>query len=107
VVVSDGVASDSETITITVSEVNTAPVLGVIGNASVDEQVTLSFTATASDADLPAQSLTFSLSGAPAGASIDPITGVFNWTPTEAQGPGEYRLPSRQRLPTPIYRLMP
>jgi len=90
VVVSDGVASDSETITITVSEVNTAPVLGVIGNASVDEQVTLSFTATASDADLPAQSLTFSLSGAPAGASIDPITGVFNWTPTEAQGPGEY-----------------
>jgi len=28
--------------------------------------------------------------GAPAGASIDNSTGVFNWTPTEAQGPGSY-----------------
>ena len=28
--------------------------------------------------------------GAPAGALIDPVTGVFTWTPTEAQGPGSY-----------------
>jgi hypothetical protein len=50
----------------------------------------LVFTATASDPDA-SQSLTFSLGpGAPSGASIDPLTGVFNWTPTEAQGPGSY-----------------
>ena len=33
--------------------------------------------------------LVFSLSGAPAGASIT-AGGVFSWTPTEAQGPGSY-----------------
>jgi hypothetical protein len=34
--------------------------------------------------------LNFSLSGAPAGASIDSLTRVFNWTPTESEGPGSY-----------------
>ena len=28
--------------------------------------------------------------GAPVGATIDPITGEFRWTPDEAQGPAEY-----------------
>jgi hypothetical protein len=28
----------------------------------------------------------------PDGASLDPDTGVFTWTPTEAQGPGQYTL---------------
>ena len=36
-----------ETITITVNEVNVAPVLDPIGNQSVDELVELAFTATA------------------------------------------------------------
>jgi Ca2+-binding RTX toxin-like protein len=36
---------------------------------------------------VPAQALTFSLAGAPTGAAIDPATGAFSWTPTEAQGP--------------------
>ena len=48
------------------------------------------FTASATDHDLPAQTLTFSLSGAPAGATIGAASGVFTWTPTEAQGPGVY-----------------
>jgi N-acetyl-anhydromuramyl-L-alanine amidase AmpD len=40
--------------------------------------------------------LTFSLDpGAPTGASIDPNTGVFAWTPTEAQGPGIYDITIR------------
>ena len=82
--------SDSETISITVNEINTAPSLTAIGNQSVDELSTLNFTATASDTDDPANTLTFSLSGAvPAGASITPA-GVFSWTPTESQGPGLY-----------------
>jgi len=85
----DDTSTDDST-TLTISAANTAPVLDAVGDQEVDEETLLAFTATASDADLPAQSLTFSLSGAPAGASIDPITGVFNWTPTEAQGPGEY-----------------
>lgn len=40
--------------------------------------------------------LTFSLdAGAPAGASIDPKTGVFSWTPTRAQGSNTYSITVR------------
>ncbi|HET9251866.1 MAG TPA: putative Ig domain-containing protein, partial [Candidatus Eisenbacteria bacterium] len=89
--VSDGAGgTDSETIQVTVNEVNQAPVLGAIGNRTVNEGVLLSFTATATDADVPTNTLTFSLgAGAPAGAAIT-AGGAFTWTPTEAQGPGNY-----------------
>ncbi len=83
--------SASETILITVKEVNTAPVLTGIGNKTVNEQTLLTFTNTATDADIPVQTLTYSLdAGAPPGTAIDPVSGVFTWTPTEAQGPGSY-----------------
>ena len=81
--------SDSETITVTVDEVDTPPVLAAIGDQTVDEGVELTFTATASDPDAPS-TLTYTLAGAPAGAAIDPVSGVFTWTPSEAQGPGSY-----------------
>ncbi|MER2128390.1 putative Ig domain-containing protein, partial [Solibacillus sp.] len=90
VVVSDGMLSDEEEITVTVNEVNTAPVLAAIGDKMVDEETLLTFTATATDADLPANTLTYSLGDEPPGASINATTGVFTWTPTEAQGPGSY-----------------
>ncbi|MES2793740.1 MAG: tandem-95 repeat protein [Planctomycetota bacterium] len=91
VVVSDGLLTSTQSITLTVSEVNVAPVLsGVPASATIDEEVAYSFTASATDADLPGQTLTFSLTGAPLGAAIDGSTGVFTWTPTEAQGPGSY-----------------
>jgi hypothetical protein len=85
VVTDDGTPNlaDAETITVTVAEVNVAPVLGAIGNQSVDEGSTLSFTAAASDHDVPANTLTFSLVGAPVGATIDPSSGAFSWTPTD------------------------
>jgi hypothetical protein len=90
IIVSDGSLQDYEDITVTVNEVNVAPILGPIGNKAVNELTLLTFTATASDADLPAQTLIFSLgAGAPAGALIT-SAGVFTWTPTEAQGPGSY-----------------
>ncbi|HPM82692.1 MAG TPA: tandem-95 repeat protein, partial [Candidatus Anammoximicrobium sp.] len=54
------------------------------------EEVAFTFTATATDPDLPPQTLTFSLLGAPDGAAIDPASGVFTWTPAEEQGPGDY-----------------
>jgi hypothetical protein len=63
-------------------------VVTVSTNLVVDTYATLTFTNTATDADLPAQNLTFSLdAGAPDGAEIDPETGVFTWTPTPAQSP--------------------
>ncbi len=65
-----------------------APVLAPIGDRSVDEGVALSFTAVATDADVPADVLRFSLDNEPVGAAIDAVTGEFSWTPTEADGPG-------------------
>jgi hypothetical protein len=73
---------------VTVSEVNVAPTIDVITNRTVNEGTALSFTATASDSDVPANSLAFSLApGAPAGAAINSSSGLFTWTPTESQGP--------------------
>ena len=87
---------DEETISIQVDEVNAAPVLGLIGNQGGDELSLITFTASATDADIPPNILTYSLgAGAPAGASINPTTGVFTWTPTEAQGPGNYSITVR------------
>jgi len=78
--------NDFETITVTVNEVNVAPVLASIGNKSGVSGSPVTFTATATDADLPAQTRTFSLgAGAPAGATINSSTGVFSWTPASAQ----------------------
>src|SRR5262245_64996735 len=89
--VSDGVTNTDAAITLTVTEANLAPVLAnVPASAAIPELAVYTFTATATDADLPAQTLTFSLVGGPAGASIDGSSGAFTWTPTEAQGPGRY-----------------
>ncbi len=82
---------DSETFSITVNEINQAPLLtGVPSSATFDELTAYTFDANGTDADQPAQALTFSLVGAAAGASINPGTGVFSWTPAEGQGPGSY-----------------
>ena len=86
--VTDGSLTDSETLTVTVNEVNVAPVLNAIGDQTVNELVELTFTATASDTDVVdnlVNTLTFSFDGTfPPGAAIT-SAGVFTWTPTESQ----------------------
>ncbi len=82
--------SDTKSFTITVNEVNESPILTIPASANVDEQTPFAFTATATDSDVPANGLTFSLIGAPPGASINPQTGAFTWIPTESQGPNVY-----------------
>lgn len=84
--------SDSETITVTVNEVNNPPLLGAIGDRNVNEEASLTFTVTATDPDIPANTLTLSATGLPTGATFNPATGQFSWTPTEAQGPGTFTL---------------
>ena len=64
--------------------------LAAIANQSVNEGAAVTFTATATDADLPAQGIAYSLVGAPDGAAINAATGVFTWTPSEAQGGPAY-----------------
>jgi beta-glucanase (GH16 family) len=77
--------STQQTVTVTV---NAPPVLDLIGNKTVNVGTPLTFIAHASDPD--GDQLSFALANAPAGATIDPATGVFTWTPTAAQGPGNY-----------------
>jgi hypothetical protein len=90
------VMSDSEVVTITVTETNAAPVLTPIGNKIVTEGALVTFTAMAVDSDLPAQILTYSLApGAPAAAGIDSQSGQFNWLTTAADGPGNYMVTVR------------
>jgi len=66
-------------------EPNTAPTLEPITNRTIVLGQTVAFTAIATDPQSPQQTLTFSLtSNTPAGALIDPATGVFTWTPAVA-----------------------
>src|SRR5207247_10980677 len=73
----------------TIGSVNPhAPSIDPIANRSVTLGQTLSFTVTATDPDVPPQTLTFSLdAGAPLGTSINPSSGLFTWTPAPAQAP--------------------
>jgi cyclophilin family peptidyl-prolyl cis-trans isomerase len=97
VIVRDGAGGeDSQVVSITVNEINTPPVLDPIDDETIPEGQLFTFTATASDADQPMNNLTFSLdAGAPVGVSLDPQTGVFTWTPSEAQGPDQFTVTIR------------
>jgi VCBS repeat-containing protein len=81
--------SSEAIVSIAVNAVNDAPALAAIGPQTIGELSELAFNASATDSDL-ADTLTYSMSGEPTGASIDSSTGAFSWTPTEAQGPGSY-----------------
>src|SRR5439155_1508100 len=79
--------SDTGSFTVVVNEENSAPVLTVLTNQTVDELSTLILTNKVIDPDIPVNTLTFSLVSAPPGMTLDAGTGVLTWTPTEAQGP--------------------
>ena len=86
--VTDGSLTDSETLTVTVNEVNVAPALNTIGDRTVNEFVELTFTATALDTDVVdkvVNTLTFSLDGTVPSGAVITSAGVFTWTPTESQ----------------------
>jgi hypothetical protein len=85
ITVSDGIAIDYEDITVTVNEVNQPPVLNPIGPKTVSVGNLLQFTVTASDSDIPAQTLTYSASNLPPGATFNSTTHLFSWTPTSGQ----------------------
>ncbi len=105
VVVSDGLAEDRETITVTVTEVKSAPVIGTISNvgangggnsvgnsllATVGELVRIK--ATATDADLPTNAITYSLDTASLGRGvrINSRTGLVQWKILTTTQSGNY-----------------
>jgi uncharacterized repeat protein (TIGR01451 family) len=71
----------------TVVPTNSMPFLHPISNYVVYEGETLVVTNIVTDPDVPPQILTFGMTNAPAGASINTTNGLFTWTPLEAQGP--------------------
>ena len=68
-----------------VGQTNTPPVIGAVPNQTVNVGVTLPVTNTASDSDVPAQTLTFSAANSfPANATVN-TNGLFSWRPLVSQ----------------------
>ena len=74
----------SESVTVTVREVNAEPELIPTGDKKVRELEELTFTAAARDPD-NGDSHTFSVAPLPGGADFNGTSGLFSWTPSEQQ----------------------
>ena len=85
--VDDGKYQDSKTVTITVTKENSAPVLGAIGDKSINENQALTFAIDAVDAD--GDAIAYSAANLPAGATL--LGQTFSWTPTYDQA-GSYSM---------------
>lgn len=88
-VTDEGGLSHTRTFTLSVIA---PPTIGEIDNYVIDEHSTLTVAVVAQSEVTPTPSFTFSLIDPPPGATIDPATGVFSWTPNEVQGPGEFTI---------------
>jgi hypothetical protein len=77
------------------SLMNHPPGLQPIFDAVILAGRTLVVTNSASDPDLPAQTLTFSLQNPPSGAAINPATGLLTWRPAIAQAGANHLLAVR------------
>src|SRR5436190_1386956 len=88
--------NDTRSFTVVVTELNSAPTLPAPPDQTISELSTLTVTNAASDTDLPANILTFSLLSGPPGVNLDSATGLLTWTPTEAQGPSIHSFPTRR-----------
>jgi hypothetical protein len=77
----DNAQPDTELFTISVTAVNDAPVFTSTAVTTATEDILYQYDANASDED--GDSLTFSLSSAPSGMTIDAQTGLIEWTPLE------------------------
>jgi hypothetical protein len=81
--VSDGELTDSEDITITVINVDRPPMLDFIGDRLASAEELVQFTIKATDPD--EDPLTYVASNLPPGATFDPQTRTFSWTPNPGQ----------------------
>ena len=84
------------TFPVTVNEVNSTPTLTIATAFNVKENVSLTgVQATALDSDIPQNTLTFSLVGAPSGMTINATSGLISWKPSFTQGGQTYRVTVR------------
>jgi hypothetical protein len=84
--------ADSEEFRITVTEVNRAPNLSKPNDVTVQQGAQLGFTAAATDPDVPANVLRFSIDQdtVQPGMSINATTGEFRWEVPPTQATGDY-----------------
>ena len=74
--------SATQSFTVTVLQSNLPPIIAPVPDQIIYVLTPLTITNSASDTNLPVQTLAFSLNtNAPAGAVIDPASGIFYWTP--------------------------
>ena len=77
--------SATQTFTVIVGEVNTAPSLAAISERIVHAGTFVTFTNSAADTDVPSNTLNFTLdAGAPAAASVNGSSGIFAWQTADA-----------------------
>ena len=79
--------TDSKSFTVIVNDVNSAPFFTGPSNQTIYGLAPLIVTNTATDTDVPVNTLTFGLLSGPTGLTLNTNTGVINWTPTSAQCP--------------------
>jgi len=85
----DGLLSDEVVVPVIVFDFNRPPTLDPLSNVTVEELelVAIDVAAHAHDPD-PGDVLSFGAVGLPLGASLNPSTGLFDWTPSATQGDG-------------------
>jgi hypothetical protein len=81
--VTDGSLSDTASFDLTVNDVNRPPEALSISDKAVTEGYNLNFSVDRSDPD--GDTLSYTSSNLPTGASLDSNTGVFDWTPSLSQ----------------------
>ncbi len=87
-VTDSGKLSAEQTVTVTIEDFNRPPTLQAIADKQVRENQNLTFKVIGSDEDTD-NTLTYTAEGLPQGASFDPQTQTFSWTPTFEQA-GDY-----------------
>jgi len=80
-------AEDTLSVKLAIADVNRAPVLTLTNHLAALGQ-SLQFSLGGADSDLN-ETLHFSATGLPEGATLDPVTGAFSWTPGAGQA-GDY-----------------
>jgi hypothetical protein len=78
-------ATANRSFSINVDEINRAPSLSGVGPQTLQPNGILIVDLDANDPDIPSQTLTYSLANAPDGATIDPLTGIVQWSPNSEQ----------------------
>lgn len=76
--------NDVQNFIILVSETNNAPTITSVAITNATENIGYVYDVDASDSNV-ADTMNFSLTGSPTGMTIDTLSGLINWTPTNAQ----------------------